>query len=171
MYKIIKSKCNRRFLPFLLVGFISMNTLAGCSLLINNESNNETDTDVNGDTKEETENQREVVTEAYIKAIDREEKTITVDQVELLFSTDEERLKEIGMKGDDLVTGFYIYNEDEKDNTLSYDENLTVELLEDTLLSEGTMEELNERILKNHELCKITVKDNIVVRISQIYLP
>lgn len=154
MYKIIKSKWNSKFLSFLLVGLISMNTLAGCSLLTNNE---------------EPESQQ--VIEAYIKAIDNEEKTITVDQVELLFSADEERLKEIGMKGDDLVTGFYIYNEDEKDNTLSYDENLTIELLEDTSLSDASMDELNERILKNNELCKITVKDNIVVKISQIYLP
>ena len=199
MHKIRKSKWNRKLLSILLVGFISMNALTGCSLLtkeaVNNETdtetntetdteantetntetntdnNTETNTDGNSDTKEELESQQEYVADAYVKAIDSEKRTISVDQAELLFSTDEERLKEIGMKGDDLVTGFYIYNEEEKDSLLSYDENLTVELLDDTVLSEGTLEELEELILNNNELCKITVKDNVVVKISQIYLP
>ncbi len=187
MHKIRKSKWNRKLLSILLVGFISMNALTGCSLLTKEAVNNETDTEINAetntdnntetntdgssDTKEELESQQEYVADAYVKAIDSEKRTIIVDHAELLFSTDEERLKEIGMKGDDLVTGFYLYNEEEKDSLLSYDENLTVELLDDTVLSEGTLEELEELILNNNELCKITVKDNVVVKISQIYLP
>jgi hypothetical protein len=181
MHKTIKSKIKSKLLSTLLIGFISMNILTGCALSkkdevkneTNNEANNEANIDNknNGDSKEEPDSLQEVITEAYIKAIDSEKQTITVDEVELLFSTDEDRLREIGMKSEDLVTGFYLYNEEEEDDIISYGKNLKIELLEDTVLSEATLEELEEQILNNNELCKITVKDNVVVKISQIYLP
>lgn len=193
MHKKIEGKWNSKLLSILLVGFICMNILTGCSLstkdVVNNqtknESNNETDNEINdeandetnidnennGVSKEEPESLQEATTEVYVKAIDSEKQTITVDEVELLFSTDEDRLKEIGMKSEDLVTGFYLYNEEEKDDILSYDKNMTIELLKDTVLSEATLMELEELLLNNNELCKINVKDNVVVKISQIYLP
>jgi hypothetical protein len=173
MHKKIEGQWNSKLLSILLVGFICMNIFTGCSLSTKDEVNNETniDNENNGVSKEEPESLQEVITEAYVKAIDSEKQTITVDEVELLFSTDEDRLKEIGMKSDDLVTGFYLYNEEEKDDILSYDKNMTIELLKDTVVSEATLKELEELLLNNNELCKITVKDNVVVKISQIYLP
>jgi hypothetical protein len=173
MHKKIEGQWNSKLLSILLVGFICMNIFTGCSLSTKDEVNNETniDNENNGVSKEEPESLQEVITEAYVKAIDSEKQTITVDEAELLFSTDEDRLKEIGMKSDDLVTGFYLYNEEEKDDILSYDKNMTIELLKDTVVSEATLKELEELLLNNNELCKITVKDNVVVKISQIYLP
>ena len=191
MEKNIKSKWSSRLL-ILVMSIIIIGSFTGCALLTENkeanEANDASENDTKDTSKEDTDegtskdaeyydkdastgNPQEVVSEAYIKGIDGERNEVTVDWIELLFSTDEERLKEIGMKSDDLVTGFYIYNEEEKDDLLSLDEKLEVELLEDTTLTQAGLTELEERIQKQEELFRITMKDNVVVRISQIYLP
>ena len=191
MEKNIKSKWSSRLL-ILVMSMIIIGSFTGCALLtenkVANEANDGSENDTKDTSKEDTKegtskdaeaddkdastgNPNEVVAEAYIKGIDGERNEVTVDWIELLFATDEDRLKEIGMKSDDLVTGFYIYNEEEKDDLLSFGEKLEVELLEGTTIKQAGLTELEERIQKQEELFRITMKDNVVVRISQIYLP
>ncbi len=191
MEKIIKGNWYSKLL-ILVMTFVMISLFTGCALRTENETNKDaidaSENEINDASKEEiedattkeannsdknttTKSTEEVISEAYIKGIDTERKEVTMDWIELLFSTDEERLKEIGMKSDDLVTGFYIYNEEEKDDLLSFDENVVVELLEDTTLTQVGLTELEERIKEQAELFRITMKDNVVLRISQIYLP
>lgn len=107
----------------------------------------------------------------YITAIDTEKKTISIDAAELLFSSDEERLAELGMTADDLVTGFYIHDENDKIELLAYGDNLSIELLDGTLKLEGSLEDL-EVTLANHKiLANLTLIDDLVVMISEQYIP
>lgn len=107
----------------------------------------------------------------YITAIDTVKKTISIDLVELLFSTDEERLAELGMTSEDLLTGFYIHNEDDNIEHLTYEDNISIELLDGTLQLESSLEDL-EDVLTNHKiLANLTLIDNIVVRIWEQYIP
>lgn len=107
----------------------------------------------------------------YIMAIDTAKKAIAIDWAELLFSTDEERLSELNINSDDLVTGFYIYNEEENVEFINYDDNLKIELLNDTIKSEVSLKELEERLLQHEVLFNLTLKDNIIVEISEQYTP
>lgn len=109
--------------------------------------------------------------DGYVKSIDTKKKTITIDQVELVYSDDEERLTELGIKSDDLTLDFYTYNEDKKLKSMTYNDNLSIELLNGTLLSESGVEELEELLSQHEILCKLVLKDNVVIKISEIYLP
>lgn len=107
----------------------------------------------------------------YITAIDTVKKIISIDLVELLFSTDEERLAELGMTSEDLLTGFYIHNEDDNIEHLTYEDNISIELLDGALQLESSLEDL-EGVLTNHKiLANLTLIDNIVVRIWEQYIP
>jgi len=46
------------------------------------------------------------------------------------------------MKSEDLTTGFYIFNEDENGKLLAYDDAMPIEILDGTLLSEASLEDL-----------------------------
>lgn len=107
----------------------------------------------------------------YITAIDTQNKTISVDRTELLFEKDEERLAELGMTTEDLVTGFIIHNEDDKIELLTYGDDLSIELLDGTLQLESDIEDL-ESVLNDYKiLANLTIIDNVVVKISEQYLP
>lgn len=107
----------------------------------------------------------------YISAIDTEKKTISINHIELLFPSDKERLAELGMSSEDLVVGFHIHNEDDNIEHFTYGDNMVIELLDGTLHLESTLEDLEE-VLNNHIiLANVTLIDNIIVMISEQYIP
>jgi TolB protein len=107
----------------------------------------------------------------YIAAINTEKKTLAIDRIELLFSSDEERIAELNLKSEDFIVGFYIYNENENLEWIEYKDNLSIELLDGTLLSEASMEKLEENLVRHKVLCNFTVKDNVLVKVSEQYTP
>jgi dipeptidyl aminopeptidase/acylaminoacyl peptidase len=107
----------------------------------------------------------------YITAINTEKKTLAIDRTELLFPSDEERIAELDLKKEDFITGFYIYNVDETLEWIEYEDNLSIELLDGTLLSESSIKELEEILVQHKVLCNFTMKDNVVVTISEQYTP
>lgn len=107
----------------------------------------------------------------YITSIDTINKTISIDHAELLFEKDEERLTELGMTPDDLVTGFIIHNEDDKIELLTYGDNISIELLDGTLQLESNIQDLEEALANNKILANLTLIDNKVVKISEQYIP
>ncbi|HKL79213.1 MAG TPA: hypothetical protein VJ888_02120 [Mobilitalea sp.] len=108
---------------------------------------------------------------AYVKELDTVNKTITFDEVELLFSEDVERLAEIGKKSEDLITGFYLYNEVEAVETISYDDTLSIELFYITEATPVNLEDFHERINNTEVLCSISLSGGVAVSISEQYLP
>lgn len=107
----------------------------------------------------------------YITAIDRENKTISIDRAELIFATDEERLAELGMTSEDLVTGFTIYNEDNNIEILTYGDNISIELLDGPLKLESSLDDLEDVLDKYNVLANFTLIDKKVVLVSEQYLP
>lgn len=107
----------------------------------------------------------------YITAIDTENKTISVDRAELLYEKDEERIAELKLTADDLATGFYIYNEDDSEESITYEENIIIELLDGTLQLESSVEDLKEVLTRGKILANLTLIDNKVVKISEQYIP
>jgi len=107
----------------------------------------------------------------FIKTVDTKNKTITVDEVEMLYPTDTERLAEIGMKSEDIVTDYYLYNEDETLKTISYDEDIIVALLDEVDLVSSSIEELEEYINERPSFFNIKLKNDLVVIINEYYLP
>lgn len=107
----------------------------------------------------------------YIAAINTEKKTLAIDRTELLFPSDEERIAELDLKKEDFITGFYIYNVDETLEWIEYEDNISIELLDGTLLSESSIKELEEILVQHKVLCNFTVKDNVVVMVSEQYTP
>lgn len=107
---------------------------------------------------------------AYVKSIDTENKTITLDQVELLFPTDEERLAEIGLKIDD-VKAYYIFNEEENYIVMYYENTLAIELLQGVKSETASLEEFKELLNNREVFCDISLKDNVAATISEEYLP
>lgn len=113
---------------------------------------------------------------AYIKSINSESKTLTFDIVELIFDSDTDRveeLKELGITEENFMTGFYIYNEDSNELTYSYDESLSIELLNlDGINLEISNAKELEDILSNREiLANLNIKDELVTSIKEQYLP
>lgn len=107
----------------------------------------------------------------YIRAIDTENKTINFDRAELLYEKDEERLTKLNLTPEDLVTGFYIYNEDESEELLTYGDDISIELLDGTLQLESSVEDLEEALILYELLANLTIIDNKVVEISEQYIP
>lgn len=107
----------------------------------------------------------------YVTGIDPGKKTISIDRAELIYSSDEERLAELGMTGDDLVTDFYIHDEDDEIELLTYGDNLSIELLDGTLKLESSLEDLEDILADHIILVNVTLIDNRVVMISEQYTP
>lgn len=128
----------------------------------------ETDETNTSDNEKDASEERNI---GYITAINTEKKTLAIDRTELLFPSDEERIAELDLKKEDFITGFYIYNVDETLEWIEYEDNLSIELLDGTLLSESSIKELEEILVQHKVLCNFTMKDNVVVTISEQYTP
>jgi hypothetical protein len=184
-----KSKWASTVSTLLLIISIGVIGLTGCNLIAKYDANpdteetkNSTDGTNSEDTTEDTVTQIPTESEqettvlqilGYIRSIDTVNKTITLDQVELLYSTDEERLTELGMTSDDLITGYYVYNDVEELEIISYDDTTSIELLdiEKAELSTSSVDEFKARLNNNQVLCNLSIKDNKVVNINEQYLP
>jgi hypothetical protein len=123
------------------------------------------------DIKETEETNDPVENLVMVKAIDTKNNLITVDKLELIFADDEERLAEIGKKKEDLETEYYIYNEDSELESISFDKTVPVELLDEARLVSASIEELEELLTTREVLCNVVTKDNVVIDISEQYLP
>lgn len=193
-----KRKWSSTSIALLLIIFVGLVGLTGCSSKLStpevsdtteiNDTNNQSNTntteqddeqknsDLAPDTPDEsvvndaTTNETKRV--AYVKSVDTENKTITVDEVEfLLYPTDKERITEIGLTEQDLFTGYYIYNEEETLETISYEDTLSIKYLENVKLVSLSVEEFVEYLKERDILCNIIMKNNVVTEISEQYLP
>lgn len=121
--------------------------------------------------KDDDKTASETKDKAYVVAINTEKKTLALDRVEMIFSSDEERIKELNLTSENLITGFYIYNKDDNLEWLSYEDDLSIELLNETELREGSLEELKEFLFSNKILAELIVKDGKIVVIKEQYIP
>lgn len=115
----------------------------------------------------------------HILDTDPEKRTITFDQARILFvGQDDDKIKELGEDPEEFVSGYYIYNEEEKAQTLALSEKVNINVIDFESDAPATsFKEIDEEsFLKNHRedlhtYCYITVKDQEITDIYEQFLP
>lgn len=108
---------------------------------------------------------------AYVKAVDVDKKIVILDKVEWLTSKDTKRLAELGKSPDDLPNGFYIYNEEEKNESYQYSDSLQVNIMEGNKSAPTNIESFADYINRYKVLCKIKLRDSKIIEINEQYVP
>lgn len=110
---------------------------------------------------------------------DVEKRTITFDKERILFvGQDDDKIKELGEEPEESASGYYIYNEEEKSQTLPLAKDVNINVID--FESDAPATSFNqvdaETFLKNykegmHPYCYITVKDQKITDIYEQFLP
>ena len=127
------------------------------------------------DTKEaETkEDQKEML--AYVRDFDLPNKSLIIDEVEWIEESDTDRIKELGLDTEkDLATGFMIYDESQKADSLQLAGDAECYLVnEDDTAKPKQVEE--KEFVSYLAVVKgpydITLEDGVVVKVSEKYTP
>ena len=127
------------------------------------------------DTKEaETkEDQKEML--AYVRDFDLPNKSLIIDEVEWIEESDTDRIKELGLDMEkDLATGFMIYDESQKAESLKLAEDAEFYLVnQDDTAKPKQVEE--KEFVSYLAVVKgpydITLEDGVVVKVSEKYTP
>ena len=111
----------------------------------------------------------------YVTNFDNESGIITFDQVEWLSLEDTERIAELGLDADtDLPSGFYVYNEVKKEESLELSDNVEVELVNWDDLSNALItdqEGLAERLEQYYGLYHLTIEKDVILKVVEQYTP
>lgn len=127
------------------------------------------------DTKEaETkEDQKEML--AYVRDFDLPNKSLIIDEVEWIEESDTDRIKELGLDTEkDLATGFMIYDESQKAESLKLSEDAEFYLVNQDDTSKPKQVEEKEfvsylAVVKGPY--DLTLEDGVVVKVSEKYTP
>lgn len=111
----------------------------------------------------------------YVSNFDSESGIITFDQVEWLSLEDTERITELGLDVDsDLPSGFYVYNEVEKEESLVLSDNVEIELVNWYDLSNPLITDqqgLAERLEQYYGLYHLTIEKDVILKVVEQYTP
>lgn len=115
----------------------------------------------------------------HILDTDPEKRTITFDQARILFvGQDDDKIKELGEDPEESASGYYIYNEEEKPQTLALAKTVNINVIDFESDTPATsFKEIDEEsFLKNHRedlhaYCYITVKEQEITDIYEQFLP
>ncbi|ABR47686.1 hypothetical protein Amet_1490 [Alkaliphilus metalliredigens QYMF] len=111
----------------------------------------------------------------YVSDFDNEKGIITFDQVEWLSLEDTERITELGLNIDtDFPSGFYVYNEVEKEESLELSDNVEAELVNWDDLSNALItdqEGLAERLEQYDGLYHLTIEKDVILKVVEKYTP
>lgn len=125
-----------------------------------------------------SEEQKEVRSEellAYLKDFDETTDELIFDEIEWIDHLDTDRVKELGLDSEsDFPSGFLIYNESELTESLIVSKEVEIDIVNGNNLQEPLaidIDELSEIVDKYEAPFYLTIKDDIVVKISEKYTP
>lgn len=138
--------------------FVVLGTLTGCNLV-------------------ETNTEEAPPIEILVQVIDFDDESgiLTFDQVEWVTLEDTERIAELDLDADtDFTNGYYIYNEEEKAESLELLDSVEVELvnwddLQNPLITD--QEGLSNRLEQYYGLYHITIDKDVINKVIEQYTP
>jgi len=111
----------------------------------------------------------------YITNIDSTQKTITYDEIEWITQYEIEKINELELdEVEDFPNGYYIYNESKIEKKLKVSDTAEIYTLETpnyTTLGLTDFEELESRFIEAGFPYNITISKNIIISISEVYIP
>ena len=148
----------RKLVGIAVLLFLVLGILIGCSPVETNTGNAES---------------TEIL--VYVSNFDSESGIITFDQVEWLSLEDTDRITELGLDADsDLPSGFYVYNEVEKEESLALSDYVEIELVNWNDLSNPLItdqEGLAERLEQYYGLYHLTIEKDVILKVVEQYTP
>ncbi|MFF2754969.1 hypothetical protein ACFVR1_14615 [Psychrobacillus sp. NPDC058041] len=111
----------------------------------------------------------------YINSFDEETKSLTFDEVEWISHLDTERIKEVGLDPEsDFPSGFQVYNESEQTASLKVADDVQIDVVNGANLQEPLkvdIQGLAKRIQVYKTPFYLTIKNNVIIKISEKYTP
>lgn len=160
---------------FIIILYLSVLVLYGCSK--NRDTSNMDYITKHQNSNEGTMNQSDTAVNVdltvrlfSINSIDRETKTLEADEIELIYSADTDRVKELGFE-EEMNGEYYIYNKDVTLETISYDEVTSIYLLDEVENFPADIAQLEVLIKKHSVICNVTQENAVAVKISEVYMP
>ncbi len=150
------------------------NLLGGAS---SNGTNKETPvSSINSSSADE--NTEEIL--AYIKNFDSAGGQVTYDPIEWVTAQDTKRMKELGLKKEDMPNGFHIYNPSKETENLKLSPNAAFDIVywNNEMVENGHMavsrEKFAQRLNQEHASefpFHLTVKDDVITKVQEQYVP
>ena len=112
---------------------------------------------------------------AYVRDFDLPTKSLIVDEVEWIEESDKDRIKELGLDVEkDLSTGFMIYDETQKAESIKIAEDTEFFLVNQEDVSKPKQVEEKEfvsyvAVVKGPY--ELTLKDGVIIKVSEKYTP
>lgn len=100
-------------------------------------------------------------------------KNIKFDEIEWINSDEEERINELGLKGDDFPNGFYIHNEKEDTTTYELTDETVYKIVDWDSVEplEADKEKFESRLKQYEAPYWITIKDGKAISIVEQFRP
>lgn len=111
----------------------------------------------------------------YLKDYDETTDELTFDEIEWIDHLDTERVKELGLDPEsDFPSGFQIYNESEQTESLIVSKEVEIDIVNGNNLQKPlaiNIDELPEIIDRYEAPFYLSIKDDVIVKISEKYTP
>lgn len=111
----------------------------------------------------------------FIKNYNAPTSMLTYDEIEWLMPTDTKRVNELGLNAElDFPDGYYIYNESEQKNSIKVADDVKAYILKWSDLAEPSltdMQGLIKRMTEHQSPYNLTIRDEVIVEISEVYIP
>lgn len=115
------------------------------------------------------------IVQGYITQFDQSSNVLNLDKIEWITLEEESRINELGLNKDrDFPNGFYILNQNIKEEQYKITNNTHFYILDSVTSTHVTKQEFLKKIKEykgNKVLFSITIINNKVIEISQLYTP